>query len=276
MELAGGSRLQPASWSWNRTMAAIAAALVIHFGLLFAIPVMAEGLGYEPEFRDAGDIFEQAAAVVEYTDARLVAIATSAGMPEPPQLRGDVRTARVAYVAAIADLLLLAAVVVVAGGKGLRGLAREMGLDQSPLANISTPVIAAGVTIVAIAGYAALVRALNLDDLLVSDPAPATVLRDSAALTLFGVTTVVLAPVAEELLFRGLLMRKLLSLGAPVAIAGSAIVFAAWHVSPAVVPLVGVGAVLAWLYLRSATLWQPIIFHTIFNLVSFVQFAGHR
>ena len=155
-------------------------------------------------------------------------------------------------------------------------LAREMGLDRSPLANISTPVIAAGVTIVAIAGYAALVRALNLDDLLVSDPAPATVLRDSAALTLFGVTTVVLAPVAEELLFRGLLMRKLLSLGAPVAIAGSAIVFAAWHVSPAIIPLVGVGAVLAWLYLRSATLWQPIIFHTIFNLVSFVQFAGHR
>ena len=37
-----------------------------------------------------------------------------------------------------------------------------------------------------------------------------------------------------------------------------------------------VGQAFAWLYLRSATLWQPIIFHTIFNLVSFVQFAGHR
>jgi membrane protease YdiL (CAAX protease family) len=150
-----------------------------------------------------------------------------------------------------------------------------MGLDHSPLHDISGPVIAAALAVAVLAGYAAAVRAAGFDALVV-EPAPRTLLRDDSALALFGMTTVIFAPVAEELLFRGLILRRLLSFGPWPAVVGSAIVFAAWHASPAVVPLLLIGGILGWLYLRSATLWQPITFHVLFNLVSFVQFAGHR
>jgi membrane protease YdiL (CAAX protease family) len=56
----------------------------------------------------------------------------------------------------------------------------------------------------------------------------------------------------------------------------SAVAFAAWHLSPQAIPLIAVGCVLAWLYYVSASLWQAIAFHVIFNLVAFVQFVGMR
>ncbi len=275
MSTAGGATLRPADWSWQRTGVAIVAALIIHFGLLLAIGRVADAAGYGTSFRDNGDLFEQATAAVQYTDERVAAIANGLPVPDPPQLRGDVRTARIAYAVAMLDLVLLSGVVIVATGKRPRAFAHDMGLDRSPFHDISRPVIAAALAVAVIAVYAAAVRAAGLDAL-AADPAPKTLLRDDTALALFGLTTVIFAPVAEELLFRGLVLRRLLSFGQWPAITGSAALFAAWHASPAVLPLLLIGGILGWLYLRSATLWQPIAFHVLFNVVSFVQFAGHR
>jgi hypothetical protein len=182
----------------------------------------------------------------------------------------------VAYVAAIVDMLAIASIAAIATGWAPRYLPRAWGLDRSPARDIYRPVIAAALVAAGLAGYMAAVRFFHIGVLEPSDAGPATVLRDGPTLLLFALVTVVLAPIAEELLFRGFLFGGLLRFGFVPAMLISAVAFAAWHLSPQAIPLIAVGCVLAWLYYVSASLWQAITFHAIFNLVAFVQFAGIR
>jgi membrane protease YdiL (CAAX protease family) len=80
------------------------------------------------------------------------------------------------------------------------------------------------------------------------------------------------APLAEELLFRGILFPFVRDLGKPrLAFWGSAILFGAMHGNlAAFVPLVCFGALLAALYLRTGNLLAPITAHALFNLVPFI------
>lgn len=87
------------------------------------------------------------------------------------------------------------------------------------------------------------------------------------------VTTV--APLVEELIFRGVLLSALLSrMRAVLAVPASALVFGvahladfgfAWHAIPA---LVGLGLVLAWLRLRSGSLWPAVVAHAVNNTLA--------
>jgi membrane protease YdiL (CAAX protease family) len=78
---------------------------------------------------------------------------------------------------------------------------------------------------------------------------------------------VIAAPIAEEIVFRGVLLPSLAAhTGEGRAIAVSALVFAAMHLNMfSFVPILLVGWVLAWLYLRSGSLWVAIIGHSAFN-----------
>lgn len=78
------------------------------------------------------------------------------------------------------------------------------------------------------------------------------------------------APVIEELFFRGLLLRSLeRRVGSRVAIAGSALVFAAVHFQVVQFPaLVMFGLVAGWLTVRSGRLGPAIWTHVGFNAVS--------
>jgi membrane protease YdiL (CAAX protease family) len=82
------------------------------------------------------------------------------------------------------------------------------------------------------------------------------------------VSAVVLAPVAEEVLFRGLLLPHLgRSLPSFTAIYVGALLFGMLHVSHGVMligPLV-LGALLGWARLRSRGLLAPILLHVSFN-----------
>jgi hypothetical protein len=98
-------------------------------------------------------------------------------------------------------------------------------------------------------------------------------------LALFVVAVVALAPVAEELLFRGVLLRALLRrTTAAWAILISALAFAAVHPlgDPAVgslvaVPaLLGVGLVSGYLAVRSHSLSRSILLHAGFNVLTVV------
>ncbi len=84
------------------------------------------------------------------------------------------------------------------------------------------------------------------------------------------VTAVVLAPVVEELMFRGVLYRWLRDRQRPhLALWGSALLFGLIHANLlAFVPLTLFGAVLAWLYQRSGNLLLPIFTHAFFNLIN--------
>lgn len=73
-------------------------------------------------------------------------------------------------------------------------------------------------------------------------------------------------PFAEELFFRGLGVRALLPLGGVAAIALTALVFGLGHGILVALPvLVVFGAALAWVRLRSASVWPGILAHGFYN-----------
>jgi membrane protease YdiL (CAAX protease family) len=87
-----------------------------------------------------------------------------------------------------------------------------------------------------------------------------------------GFVAVVLAPVAEEMLFRGILYPFIKQRGYPrAALWGTSILFGVIHFNlGALVPLVGLALVWAWLYERTRNLLAPIAAHVLFNTVNFV------
>lgn len=96
-----------------------------------------------------------------------------------------------------------------------------------------------------------------------------------ATRTVIGLFAVVLAPVVEESLFRGLLYPLLRDLGWPrLALVSTALLFGAIHLNlAAFVPLSLFGATLAWLYSRTGNLLAPITAHAMFNLAPFILLA---
>jgi membrane protease YdiL (CAAX protease family) len=84
--------------------------------------------------------------------------------------------------------------------------------------------------------------------------------------------TVVIVPLFEELLFRGLIqtmIRSVLSeIGKPVwmAIALSSVLFAIMHEEPGHYPALFIlGATMGYAYEKSGSLLRPIFIHSIFN-----------
>ena len=85
-----------------------------------------------------------------------------------------------------------------------------------------------------------------------------------------GVMALVLAPVGEELLFRGILYVAIKQAGFPrLALWGTAILFAAIHINLVLfVPLLVLGLALTALYEWSDNLLAPIAAHSVFNALN--------
>lgn len=103
---------------------------------------------------------------------------------------------------------------------------------------------------------------------------PVQMLQGSAPLplrVLIGAVAIFIAPVAEEMLFRGILYPTLKRYGfRRAALWGTAFLFAAVHFNlMTFVPLVVLALVLAWLYEATDNLLAPIVAHSFFNLVNF-------
>ena len=88
-----------------------------------------------------------------------------------------------------------------------------------------------------------------------------------------GLAIVVVAPVAEEVFFRGFVLGGLVAaLGDLRAAVVSSALFAAMHVSVgAFVPLFAAGMLLAWLYLRTRSIWPPIAAHSTQNALAMLS-----
>jgi membrane protease YdiL (CAAX protease family) len=95
----------------------------------------------------------------------------------------------------------------------------------------------------------------------------------------FAVNTVVAAtvvPFTEELFFRGLGVRALLPLGGTAAIALTAIAFGLGHGLLVALPvLVAFGLALAWVRLRSSSVWPGILAHGFYNGSALVYLYFH-
>ena len=87
-----------------------------------------------------------------------------------------------------------------------------------------------------------------------------------------GVTAVLLAPVAEEVFFRGILYPAIKQAGYPrLALWGTALFFAVVHVNMVTfVPLTVLALALTALYERTDNLLAPITAHAMFNALNFV------
>ena len=77
-------------------------------------------------------------------------------------------------------------------------------------------------------------------------------------------------PFAEELFFRGFILAALVEpLGPLRAAVVSSILFAAAHVSVgAALPVFAAGMLLAWLYLRTRSIWPPLTAHALQNFIA--------
>ena len=81
-----------------------------------------------------------------------------------------------------------------------------------------------------------------------------------------------LAPVAEEFIFRGVLFPFVKQLGYPkLAWFGVSFLFALIHVNaPTLVPLFVLALVLTWLYQKTDCLLAPIAAHSLFNTANLI------
>lgn len=89
---------------------------------------------------------------------------------------------------------------------------------------------------------------------------------------LAGLAVVVVAPIAEELFFRGFLYQALRRWrGTTQGIVLSAVVFALPHVSPLIIPSIfALGVILAYLFEKRGSVVAAIAAHATFNLVGFI------
>ena len=91
-------------------------------------------------------------------------------------------------------------------------------------------------------------------------------------LVLFGIAVVAVAPIAEEIFFRGFIFRALDGVWAGwAAIVVSGAAFGIFHLNLAVlVPFSLIGMLFAWAFRVSGSIWITIIAHFIINSVSFI------
>jgi membrane protease YdiL (CAAX protease family) len=147
------------------------------------------------------------------------------------------------------------------------------GLDRKVVFGLSRPrsiraatgwIVAALATVWAVS--AALSRVLNAakDQGLVPDHWEP---RHAGAFAANFAVIVIVAPIVEELLFRGFGVTGLAAAFGPVAaIVGVGIAFGVWHGLVIAFPALAIfGAILAALRLRTASVYPPMVAHAIFN-----------
>ena len=93
---------------------------------------------------------------------------------------------------------------------------------------------------------------------------------------IFGFAAILLAPLIEEILFRGILYRTGQQMGYPrLALYGTSFVFAAIHGSlMTMLPLTVLAIILAKLYDHTNRLIAPILAHSLFNAVNFFAYLN--
>jgi membrane protease YdiL (CAAX protease family) len=102
-----------------------------------------------------------------------------------------------------------------------------------------------------------------------------TILRGSTgipSMVALGIVTIIIAPVGEEVLFRGILYPAIKRTGHPqLALWSTALLFGLIHANLAsFVPLTLLAVLLVWLYEYTGSLLAPIVTHSLFNALNFV------
>lgn len=141
------------------------------------------------------------------------------------------------------------------------------------------PIVAAAAAHVAIVAYSLALTLIGGDSAVPKQEGIDELFNNNAILPLTGFALVIVAPLAEELFFRGFVFGGLIRyVGVVWAMVISGLIFAMFHVTSGdtiglILPFTLVGALFAWLYYRTGSLWTNIGAHLLFNLFSFVLLA---
>jgi len=157
------------------------------------------------------------------------------------------------------------------------GFRRKAGFEPIP---VNRPEFGQmkGWQVFAVAALAMVALTVVIDPLTALIPMPDSVknLFESVFLhtTLFEsiLATCILAPLLEELLCRGMMMRGIAHFSGPRAgILWSAFIFALIHLNPwQAIPAFALGLLFGWLYYRTGCLWLTIFLHCLNNSLSTV------
>ena len=157
------------------------------------------------------------------------------------------------------------------GDLGLRPFDRSFWwLPLAAAASAHIGIIVYSVVLTVLGAEAAVPEQEDLDQLFES----------RAVLPLAGVATVLMAPLAEEIFFRGFIFPGLLRrFGVGGAMVASGLLFGAFHITGPetvglVLPFGAIGMLFAWVYYRTGSLWPSIATHLLFNSVSFAVLAS--
>jgi membrane protease YdiL (CAAX protease family) len=193
--------------------------------------------------------------------------------------------ARVTLILLGGQLLLDLAAVGVAAGFSIAkyGLpAAAWGLRRPPRLNgwpiVTTLLLCYGT----LWTYGAVTAALGIDQLQPQGNIEDRLFDNPVVAPFAVVFAIVIAPVCEEMFFRGFLFHGLWPrLGMWGAAFASGLAFGAIHVTGAdklglVIPFAVIGALFAWLVARTGSLWNAIVAHMIFNAIGVLAYLGMK
>lgn len=231
---------------------------------------LVEVSGGEFQSRDVGDTFRKAGEIATYAGERLRAAAAGEALPEAPTIQADQTTLALGLGTTLALNVLLIGMVGVVTRHDLRELASRLGLGSVNPLELWRPGLAVVGCYAMVVAYATIVNALDIGVLQPESTVPYEIVRDRLTTVLAGIAVVAVAPLAEEVFYRGLIFGGLQRWGFWPAAVISGAVFSGVHLDPgSLIPFFIIGVVLAWLFWRRGNLWESVAFHVIFNAVSF-------
>lgn len=226
------------------------------------------GNGFEPQ--DVGDAFEKASVVARYADERLKAAANNTAFPDIPHVLADQESLRMAMFVTMLSQVAIFAVVGIVSKQTFSELVRTLGLNRFHFRGLWVVFATVFAAYVLTFLWVIASEASGIDLLRPESTVPVEITRDDLTLSIAAAATVVGAPLSEELFFRGLIFSGLLRWGFWPAASISGLAFSMVHFDPgSLVPFMFLGIAMAWLYHRTGSLWDAIVFHFLFNFTSF-------
>ena len=146
-----------------------------------------------------------------------------------------------------------------------------LGFRRASLVSMAwLPLVALSIGLTTTAVYALLAQGLGIDILVPDQGLEEIAALDGAAMLPTFAIVGLLAPFAEEVFFRGFLLAALASVigGLRGALVSSAI-FSVAHLNVGtLLPIFVMGMLLAWLYLRTGSIWPSFVAHAAQNLIA--------
>jgi CAAX protease family protein len=195
-----------------------------------------------------------------------VVIAKFAGLHgHTAQLGATELTATIVFDLCIFGLALLFAL-------SRKGVDLQMyGFRGFPLADLVLPAVGILAIYLILALYVGAVTALHLPRLKPVPNVPEDLLHARNLIVPTMLAACVIAPIVEETFFRGFVFRGLLKINFWTAALASGLLFAVFHGEIGLlIPFTCVGALFAWMFWRTGSLWPNIIAHAGFNTVSLI------